>query len=70
MPAYNAEKFINKAINSILEQSYDNWELLICDDASTDSTRTIIDEIANRDSRIIVSHNSQNENYLKFEIDY
>jgi len=38
---------------------------LICDDASTDSTRTIIDEIANRDSRIIVSHNSQNEKLLK-----
>ena len=43
MPAYNAEKYIQEAIDSILNQSYANLELLIFDDGSSDSTRKIID---------------------------
>lgn len=50
MPAYNAEKYINDAIKSILEQSYDNWELLIINDGSTDTTEIIINSFS--DSRI------------------
>lgn len=38
MPAYNAEKYISKAIDSVIEQSYKNWELVIVDDCSTDNT--------------------------------
>ncbi|MDP6908065.1 MAG: glycosyltransferase [Flavobacteriales bacterium] len=63
MPAYNAEKFIGKAISSILEQDYSNWELLILNDGSTDSTLTIIQEF--KDHRINVTTNTENEGYLK-----
>ncbi len=45
MPAFNAEKYVEQAIQSILEQAYKNWELLICDDASTDRTYLILIEL-------------------------
>ena len=63
MPAYNCEKYIQKAIDSILNQSYTNLELLICDDASRDKTRIIIDKYS--DSRIHVFYNEKNLGYLK-----
>lgn len=52
MPAFNCEKFISEAINSILFQSYDNWELIIINDNSTDRTGEIINEFAGNESRI------------------
>ena len=42
MPSYNTAKFISKTIESVLEQTYKNWELLIVDDCSTDGTYTFI----------------------------
>ena len=42
MPAFNAENYIAEAIESILAQSYQNFELIICDDGSTDRTSEII----------------------------
>jgi glycosyltransferase involved in cell wall biosynthesis len=42
MPAFNGEKFIQQAIDSVLAQSYSNWELIIVDDGSTDHTAEII----------------------------
>jgi teichuronic acid biosynthesis glycosyltransferase TuaG len=42
VPTYNREHYITKAITSITSQSYTNWELLIIDDGSTDTTETII----------------------------
>jgi len=62
MPAFNAEKFIAKAINSIINQNYSNWELLILNDACTDLTQTIIDEF--EDDRITVFRHSENQGYL------
>jgi glycosyltransferase involved in cell wall biosynthesis len=50
MPAYNAEKYIGQAINSILNQIFTDFELLIINDGSTDATKQIIDSFA--DSRI------------------
>ena len=41
MPVYNAEQFVVEAITSVLKQTFTNWELLICDDASTDKSLTI-----------------------------
>ena len=58
MPAYNAEKFISAAISSVLDQTYSNWELLIVNDGSTDSTLEIIGSF--RDDRI---HTFNQENY-------
>ena len=44
MPVYNNEKYFPIAVKSILEQSYDNFELIIIDDGSTDKTSIIADE--------------------------
>ena len=42
MPAYNSERYIGEAIESVLNQSYENWELIIVSDGSTDNTESII----------------------------
>lgn len=65
MPAYNAEKYIVQAIKSIIDQTYKNWELLICDDASTDNTLKIITDIAKSDNRIRFFSNAKNLKLLK-----
>lgn len=52
MPAYNAEKYIKKAIESVQKQDYQNWELLICDDCSVDLTKEIIKNYISGDKRI------------------
>ena len=50
--AYNAEQHIEKSLRSICEQTYSNIEILVIDDASTDTTRTIVEKIAKKDARI------------------
>ncbi|PTR01285.1 glycosyl transferase family 2 [Mucilaginibacter yixingensis] len=52
MPAYNAEKYIETSIKSVIGQTYSNWELIIVDDGSTDRTALIIKEIQLIDKRI------------------
>lgn len=52
MPAYNAEKYIEKTLKSILRQTYQNWELVIVDDGSKDNTNRICRKYADRDQRI------------------
>lgn len=52
MPAHNAEAFIHQAINSVLGQNYSQWELLISDDHSSDSTRAIAEAFVAKDRRI------------------
>lgn len=52
MPAYNAEKYIGRAIDSVLSQTFENWELIIVDDGSTDSTSQIVENYCTKDSRI------------------
>ena len=42
MPSWNTEKFIGKSIQSVLDQTYRNWELIIVDDCSTDGTDEIV----------------------------
>ena len=61
MPAYNAEKYVEEAITSIVDQTYENWELLICDDASEDNLSSIITQFADR--RIKKLRNDTNEGY-------
>jgi glycosyltransferase involved in cell wall biosynthesis len=63
MPAYNCEKFIKQAIDGVLNQTYENFELLIADDGSKDETKAIIDSY--QDKRIKRFHNTQNLGYLK-----
>ncbi|MEW4571273.1 glycosyltransferase [Tautonia sp. JC769] len=52
MPAYNAERYIEEAAESILAQTFTDFEFLIIDDGSTDGTRSILERIAARDSRV------------------
>jgi teichuronic acid biosynthesis glycosyltransferase TuaG len=52
MPAYNAEMYISRSIKSVVEQTYQNWELLIVDDASLDNTKKIINRYTRQDIRI------------------
>ena len=52
VPVYNSEKYISKCIESILNQSYKNIELLLIDNMSEDSSRTICESYENADSRI------------------
>ena len=50
IPVFNGENFLKNCINSILEQDYDNFEILIVDNCSTDSTQSII--VSYEDNRI------------------
>jgi glycosyltransferase involved in cell wall biosynthesis len=60
LPVYNGEKFIRAAIESILAQSFTDFELIISDNASTDATPAICQEYAERDSRIRVVQQTEN----------
>ena len=60
MPVFNAEKYVDEAINSILNQSFKEFELLIVDDCSTDNTWKIIQAHAKKDKRIIPVRNAKN----------
>ncbi|NJW51997.1 glycosyltransferase family 2 protein [Salinimicrobium oceani] len=52
MPAYNAASFIAESIRSVQGQTYNNWELLVIDDASTDNTSLIVQSFSKADDRI------------------
>lgn len=60
MPSYNSEKTISYAIESILNQTHQNIELIIVDDCSTDNTEKICKEFISKDSRIKFIRNNQN----------
>ena len=57
MPVHNSERYIEDAIRSVISQTYENWELLVIDDASTDASKSIAMKIAETDSRIKVFSN-------------
>lgn len=56
VPVYNVEKYLNKCIDSILSQTFNNFELILIDDGSTDSSGNICDEYLNKDKRVKVIH--------------
>ena len=60
-PLYNAEKFISETISSIQNQTYSNWELLIVDDASQDTSVAIAETYAEKDNRIHITKLGQNQ---------
>lgn len=61
LPVYNGEKYLKQSVDSILAQSYTDWELILVDDCSTDGTSDIVDQYAEADSRIIAIHNETNQ---------
>lgn len=56
VPAYNIAPFVERCVNSILNQTYANLEVLLIDDGSTDDTPIIADELAKKDDRVKVFH--------------
>lgn len=58
IPAYNAEKTINRCLDSILCQTYQDIEIIIVNDGSTDSTLSILSDYAEKDSRVIIYNQS------------
>lgn len=65
-PVYNKEKYIANAIQSVLNQSFHEFEYIIVDDGSTDSSPAIVDEYAKKDNRIIVIHQQNQWIYASF----
>lgn len=61
MPVYNAEKYIENAVHSVINQNFKDFELLLVDDASTDKSRLLCDKMADEDSRICAIHKENNE---------
>ncbi|MFT6985548.1 MAG: teichuronic acid biosynthesis glycosyltransferase TuaG [Psychromonas sp.] len=59
-PSYNSEKFLVETYQSIISQTYQDWEWLITDDCSTDNSWTLIGELAKNDNRIKPQQNSVN----------
>lgn len=59
-PSYNSEKYIEETINSVISQTYENWEMIIVDDCSDDSTCEIVESISKREPRIRLIRQEQN----------
>ena len=59
-PTYNSEAFISETINSVLNQTYKNWELIVIDDFSTDDTLKIIQPFLDTNPKITVLKNVKN----------
>jgi glycosyltransferase involved in cell wall biosynthesis len=59
LPTYNRAKFLRRAIESVLSQTYDNWEFIIVDDGSTDNSKEIIDSYIDSRVRYIYQQNSE-----------
>lgn len=60
MPAYNSEEYISASINSVINQTYQNWELIVIDDGSKDRTIECIRNLQKGDSRICLYKNEHN----------
>jgi glycosyltransferase involved in cell wall biosynthesis len=60
LPVYNGDRYLAETIESILAQTYSDLELIICDNASTDATREICEQLAARDHRVRYHRNTEN----------
>lgn len=65
LPTYNGEKYIKESVDSIINQSYADWELIIVNDCSSDSTLDIIKQYARADKRIKIVTNKSNQKLPK-----
>lgn len=65
MPTYNCAKFIGKTIETVIKQTYKNWELVIVDDCSKDNTEEIVNDYINTDKRIKYYRFSTNQGAAK-----
>lgn len=65
IPAYNSVKYIDDTLNSVVNQTYQNLEILVSDDFSSDETRLVLNKWLEKDPRISAHHNKENLGYLK-----
>lgn len=65
MTTYNGEAFLEEQLNSLLTQSFSDFELIICDDGSKDRTLKILNEYSSQDKRIKIIENKENKGYAK-----
>lgn len=65
MPAYNAEKYLDESIQSILNQTFNDFEFIIINDASTDNSLKLINDYHKKDKRIILINNKKNMGVAK-----
>ncbi len=65
MATYNGERFLEKQMASILDQTYKNIEVVVCDDVSTDDTVAILKAFAKKDKRVRLVENKKNLGYVK-----
>lgn len=61
LPTYNGKKYLEQSIESILAQTYSDWELILIDDCSTDGTYNIVEQYSKFDHRIYAIHNEENK---------
>ena len=61
LPVYNGERFLSQSLDSLLEQTYGDFELIVCDNASTDATEEICRNYALRDRRIVYVRRKKNQ---------
>lgn len=61
VPVYKVEKYLHECVDSLIEQTYENIEIILVDDKSPDKSGAICDELAKKDERISVIHKTENE---------
>ncbi|NCN07794.1 glycosyltransferase family 2 protein [Candidatus Falkowbacteria bacterium] len=61
IPVYNCEKYLKEAVNSVLNQTYQNFEIIIINDASTDKSQKIAEKFVNQDKRIKLINHKKNK---------
>ena len=60
IPVYNVEKYLRQCLDSVINQTYKDLEIICVNDASTDSSLSILEEYAQKDNRIIIVNNPVN----------
>lgn len=65
IPCFNAEKYVEDAVRSIMTQTYQNLEIVLIDDCSTDTTPQILEKLKNEDNRIKIYRNEENLKLIK-----
>ena len=60
MPVYNSQKFLRRAVDSVLNQSFQDFELIIVDDCSTDGSADILQEYQQQDRRVVIAKTKAN----------
>src|SRR5690349_12664883 len=65
MAVYNTEQYVRSAAESILRQTYTDFEYIIVDDGSTDGTPAILNQLASQDERIVLVRQPRNQGYTR-----